>query len=133
MRELFRSELEAGRIERFELEHPYPGSVLRLVWLIDQGVCPVVIPRRRRDDVVRSWDRYGKDVNNFCGRSLTEWFEIQEELCIPARARGIFFCIDIDDPEARDEQLAFINDSLGLELETDWTPVRQPGAEDPAA
>lgn len=122
--ELVKPAVEAGLVERHALQHPYIGAEQGLINLIRDGN-PMVLPRRRRDQVLESWLRYGKDPENFGQRSLEQWFEVVEDIARCARHYNRFYPIDIDLPGMRDAQLTAVNRYLGLELETDWQPVRQ--------
>ena len=103
--------------------HPYPDQLPELEKLIDEAN-PVIVPARRRIDVQKSWIKYGKDLENFAGRSLGEWFEVQRKLVQGA----LTYYLDIDEPAIRVHQLALINKDLELNLVTDWQPIRQAAA-----
>ena len=112
--------LAQAEVDRVVLVHPYPDQLPELERLADAGE-PFIIPSRNRADVRSSWIKYGKNLYEFAGSSLTEWFDIQEELAL----RAVTFWLAIDKPGVRDVQLAEINRELKLNLVTDWEPVRQ--------
>lgn len=118
MRELL---LEA-EVDRVVLVHPYPDQVDELRQLFLEGaVC--IIPVRDPARVFCSWIKYGKNPDDYAGHSLDEWMAIQADLALEARA----YYLHIDKPGVRDLQLEEINRELGLDLVTDWEPVRQAG------
>ena len=120
----FMHKLLAGvDVERVVIVHPYPDQVAELKALVMSGN-PCIIPLRHSDDVRASWKKYGKDVHNFAGMTIEEWYIALYGI---ADAAVKLFYIEIDSPDRRDVQLAEINHKLGLELETDWEPVRQAG------
>lgn len=111
-------------VERIVLVHPYPDQIPELERLIDDGN-PVVIPHRRPATVRASWIKYGKDPDGgFAGMTIGEWFNVQ--IALADRTADTFY-LDIDIPNLRELQLNMINAAFGLELETDWEPVRQAG------
>jgi hypothetical protein len=123
IRDLLQHAPRAPGIERILVAHPYPGNRDGLRKLVTDGN-PVVLPRRDPDAVRGSWIKYGKDLADYAGASIDEWFRIQTEVI----AGGAAFFLDLDQPGRRTWQLNIINMALGLDLVTDWQPVRQPGA-----
>ncbi len=105
--------------------HPYEDQLAELTRLIDDGN-PVIIPVRRRDQVRASWIKYGKNLDDFAGRSLAEWFEVQRRLSRLGRFNTYY--LDIDEPAIRGHQLELINKDLDIHLVTDWQPIRQAAA-----
>ena len=120
MRKLF----EGADIERLVLVHPYPDQIPELRRLIEDGH-PIIIPTRDPAALLASWTKHGKNLYDFAGLSILEWFMVQADLVL----RGTTFYLSIDNPVRRDKQLAEINHALGLDLVTDWEPVRQCGNE----
>jgi hypothetical protein len=122
MRELL---LEA-EVDRVILIHPYLDQADELLQLVREGaVC--IIPLRHSDDVRASWKKYGKDLRDYAGMTFEEWYAAQAEI---ADAATRLFYLEIDTPGRREQQLAEINRELGLDLVTDWQPVRQDGPTD---
>jgi hypothetical protein len=124
--------LEGADVERVVIVHPYPDQIENLTALVKAGN-PCIIPLRHSEAVRASWKKYGKDLNNFGGMSFGEWYTARDRI---ADAATRLFYLEIDNDEdpyplakmERDEQLASINRELGLELVTDWEPVRQADA-----
>jgi hypothetical protein len=72
-----------------------------------------VIPLRHPRAVAVSWEVRGMDVRQMCReyKTMIEEYDKFDPLYIP-----------IDSPH-REKYLASLNNRLGLDLETDWTPV----------
>ena len=113
--------LAQADVECVVLVHPYPDQLPELERLADDGE-PFIIPSRKLYDVRSSWMKNGKNLYDFAGMSLDEWFDVQEKLALQA----VTFYLAIDKPGVRDVQLAEINRELKLNLATDWKAVRQP-------
>lgn len=103
------------------VRHPHPLDEPKLRELLEAGN-PCLVPMRDRWEVTVSWIRHDKNPGNYLGWSLPEWFEQLDALIWPYSP----LILHIDDLAARDHELAIINNTLGLELETDWPIIRQP-------
>lgn len=104
------------------IRHPFVEEQPRIRELLDGGA-PCIIPRRNEFSVAESWARHGKNITQFAGWSLREWWQQQAELVAPFA--GNVFYLNLDDEALRDEQLSIINNTLGTVLTTDWPVVRQ--------
>ena len=100
--------------------HFYENELAKIMELMREH--PAIIPMRKKAAVARSWERYGKDLDDFGGWSLEQWFTVLDKVLMPFEP----YILNIDKPGVRDEQLARINEELGLELVTDWPILRQP-------
>ena len=118
MREL----LAQATVDRVILVHPYPDQVDELRQLLLEGAVGI-IPVRDPGRVFCSWIKYGKNPDDYAGMSLDEWMAVQADLALEGRT----YYLHIDQPGVRDLQLEEINRELGLDLVTDWDPVRQDG------
>ncbi len=115
-----RSLLAQATVDEVVLVHPYEDQLPWLERLADDAN-PFIIPQRDPGKVFASWIRYGKNPDDYAGRSLDEWMAVQAELAL----RAITYYLMIDQPGIRDVQLAEINKDLELDMVTDWQPVRQ--------
>jgi hypothetical protein len=113
--------LLTGAAEIVVIVHPYLDLIEGLKSMVDTEYSVCVIPQRDPEAVRASWIKYGKNPNNFAGMSLKEWYDAQYSIA----ERAPTYYLQLDRPSARDVQLAEINRELGLNLETDWEPVRQ--------
>lgn len=105
--------------------HPYDEDLDKIYNLISGGAA-CIIPRRDLDQIVASWQRHGKNVDDFAGRSLDEWLYVQNSIAVHAAAKSQLYYLNIDHPGARDRQLAAINRNLGLSLDArGWPVIRQ--------
>jgi hypothetical protein len=77
------------------------------------GRYPIVIPVRRYDKVKKSWEDRGK-----CCAELDEQWQIMANVIVDQQP----FVINLDST-CRDEQLAQINNKLGLDLDARGWPV----------
>lgn len=114
--------LADAAVDRVILVHPYEDQLPELRQLFREGAA-CIIPVRDPARVFCSWIKYGKNPDDFAGRSLDEWMVVQADLALETRT----YYLHIDEPGVRDLQLADLNGALGLDLVTDWQPVRQDG------
>jgi len=120
----FMRQLLVGTGHQIHLEHPYPGAATERIRDHLLAGHPCIMPLRHPIRVAHSWKRYGKDLEDYAGASFAQWWGVMG-LVMPFDP----YYLALDAPLVRDQQLANINNNLGLELATDWTPVRQEGAE----
>lgn len=115
----FMRELLQGH--EIHLRHVYLDEIEELDELLAAGN-PAIVPRRPTARVLTSWLKYDKDPRDFAGMSIDDWFKMQH---VVLEGVDQVYYLNLEDAGIRDEQLAIINQELGLELTTDWKPVRQ--------
>lgn len=112
--------LKRAKVSDYLVVHPYHDKWDEINEHLKAGA-HCIIPMRRKWEVVQSWIRHDKDVRNFGGMTLPEWFGQIEMI----KDLYKYWMLNIDEPGIRDEQLAKICFDLNLRLLTDWQPVRE--------
>ncbi len=100
-------------------EHPWPNPTPAGEWLglLDEAGA-VICPMRHPFKVAKSWKKRGKAITS----ELDDFWRLQVEV-VHRSGKAHYICLDR--PDLRDDQVAQINEELGLALNPgDWPVLR---------
>lgn len=127
MRDVLFAGMVQGTKGRVRVEHLTPSSCPTLVEM-GRKAEGVVIPLRHPCEIALSWRRRGKDILGATGSAtLGQWMSNMVEYFDPLDPHYLPL-----DTSERELYLRRMNFDLGLELETDWQPVRGEEYQQPA-